>query len=64
MGITTVRLNEICCMKRAVSPDTAVLLARLTETSAEMWLHMQANRDIWFAQRKNKRKVIPLVKPL
>lgn len=47
MGMSTVRLNEVCTGKRPVTPETALLIAAATGTSAQMWLHLQADYDLW-----------------
>jgi addiction module HigA family antidote len=47
LGISFPRVNEIINGKRAVSADTALRLARLFGTSAELWLGMQQAVDLW-----------------
>jgi addiction module HigA family antidote len=42
MSITTARLNEIVRGKRGVTGDTALRLARATNTTPEFWLNLQA----------------------
>ena len=46
MGITTARLNEIVRGKRGVTGDTALRLARATNTTPEFWLNLQALYDL------------------
>lgn len=43
------RLNEIVRGKRGVTADTALRLARLLGTSAELWLGLQNDCDLWHA---------------
>lgn len=52
MGISLNRLNEIVVGKRAVTPETAVLLSALTGTSAEFWARLQTDYDLWHALRE------------
>jgi len=40
------RVGEILHQRRAVSPDTALRLARFFGTSAEFWLNLQAAHDL------------------
>jgi addiction module HigA family antidote len=40
------RIGEILNQRRAVSPDTALRLARFFGTSAEFWLNLQAAHDL------------------
>ncbi len=51
MGIPLNRLNEIIKGKRGVSADTALRLSRVLETSAEFWLNLQTNWDLYHAQK-------------
>jgi antitoxin HigA-1 len=51
MGVPLNRLNEIIRGKRGVSADTALRLARLLDTSAELWLGLQSDWDLWHAAR-------------
>jgi addiction module HigA family antidote len=47
MGITRVRLSEIIRGKRAVTPDTAIRLARFFGTTPEFWIGLQADVSLW-----------------
>ncbi len=49
MGIPLNRLNEVIRGKRGVTADTALRLAKLLDTSAEMWLGLQNDWDLWQA---------------
>jgi addiction module HigA family antidote len=40
------RVGEILHERRAVSPDTALRLARFFGTSAEFWINLQATHDL------------------
>ena len=46
------KINEIVNGKRAISPEFALVLEKVLGTTAEMWVRMQADYDIW-AARKN-----------
>ncbi len=45
------RVNSIVNGKRGVTPETAILLARFFETTAEFWMNLQTQYDRWFAER-------------
>jgi addiction module HigA family antidote len=47
LGITRVRLSEIIRGKRAVTPDTALRLARFFATTPEFWLGLQTDLNLW-----------------
>jgi addiction module HigA family antidote len=46
IGVPQIRISEIVHAKRAVTPDTALRLARYFGTSAEFWIGMQATFDL------------------
>lgn len=56
IGVSYPRLNEIVNEKRAVTPDTAVRLAAFFETSPEVWMGLQADVDLYRAQREARRR--------
>ena len=45
------RVNSIVNGKRGVTPETAILFARFFETTAEFWMNLQTQYDLWFAER-------------
>ena len=47
LGITRVRLSEIIRGKRAITPDTALRLARFFDTTPEFWLGLQTDLNLW-----------------
>lgn len=46
------KINEIVNRKRSISPQFALVLEDVLGASAEMWVRMQADYDLWVA-RKN-----------
>ena len=46
------KINEIVNGKRAISPEFALVLEKTLGTSAEMWVRMQADYDLWYARKK------------
>ena len=53
LGVSFPRLNEVVRGKRAVTPDTALRLAQVLGTSADMWLRLQQDWDLWHVRRTN-----------
>lgn len=51
-GCSPRKINEIVNGKRAISPEFAIQLKKVLETTAEMWVRIQAEYDLWQA-RKN-----------
>lgn len=63
MGMSANRLNEIAKKKRPVTPASAVLMGAISGTDPRMWLHLQADRDLWTAMRElDVSKIQPLKK--
>jgi addiction module HigA family antidote len=55
MGVSVNRLNEVIRGKRGVTAETALRLAKLLKTDAEWWMALQAQYDLWHAQRTLRR---------
>lgn len=64
LGVSFPRLNEVVRGKRAVTPDTALRLARVTGMSADFWLGLQQDWDLWHASRSRKAAAIEKLEPL
>ena len=58
-----IRISQIVRGKRAISPETALRLARYFGTSAEFWLGMQATYDLEVAREKLGAQIAKTVKP-
>jgi addiction module HigA family antidote len=56
MGVSRRTVNEICTGKRAVTVDTALMLARVFGNTPDFWLNIQRRNDIWAALHTPKRK--------
>ncbi len=56
LGVSFPRLNEVINAKRSVTPDTALRLARVTGMSADFWLGLQQDWDLWHALRSEKAR--------
>jgi antitoxin HigA-1 len=63
MGVPVGRINQILLAKRTLSADTAVRLSRVLGMSAEFWLGLQSDWDLWHAERDvNVRQLRPLAR--
>ena len=63
LRISYPRMNEIVNGKRAVTPDTALRLARFTATEPEFWLNLQQAVDLWEAMRSEQARELKAIKP-
>ena len=64
LGVSFPRLNEIVRGKRSVTPDSALRLARVTGMSADFWLGLQQDWDLWHAMRSDRAAKIEELEPL
>lgn len=64
LGVSFPRLNEVVNARRGVTPDTALRLARVTGMSADFWLGLQQDYDLWHAMRSQEAAKIARLKPL
>jgi len=64
LGISFPRLNEIVRGKRAITSDTALRLARVLGMSADFWLGLQVDWDLWHAMHSSKAHEIQRLEPL
>lgn len=64
LGVSFPRLNEIIRGKRGVAPDTALRLARVLDMSADFWLGLQQDWDLWHAMRGKRAARIADLEPL
>ena len=57
------RLNTVVKGRRGVTADTALRLAALTGMDAGFWMGLQADYDLWHAQRNvDLSRIKPLAK--
>ena len=57
IGITRAALSRVLNGKAAISADMALRLADALGGSAESWLHMQADYDLWQARQKPRQPI-------
>ena len=63
IGVPQIRISEIVHGKRAVTPDTALRLARYFGTSAEFWIGMQTTYDLETAREELGTRIEAEIQP-
>jgi addiction module HigA family antidote len=63
LHVSAPRINDLVRGKRSMTADTAMRLSRYFGTSAQLWLGLQMDHDIWLAAKdKSLAKVKPRAK--
>lgn len=61
LGVSRKTLSALINGRAGVSPEMAIRLSKVFNTSAESWLQQQMQYDLWHAeQRRDEIKVSPL----
>ena len=61
LGVSRKTLSSLLNGRTGISPEMAVRLSIAFDTSAESWMHQQAQSDLWHAgQRRGELKVTKL----
>ncbi len=63
IGVPYQRLNEVVHGRRAVSPSTALRLARYFGTTPDLWLNLQLAVDLYQAQQE-EGKALESIQPV
>ena len=63
LGVSYPRLNEIVKARRSVTPDTALRLSQVLGMSADFWLGLQQDWDLWHAMNSPKAVEIKKLQP-
>jgi antitoxin HigA-1 len=58
------RINDIVRERRAVTPDTALRLARYFDSTAQFWLNLQSSFDLKQAEIETGKKIAQEVRPM
>lgn len=53
LGISRQTLHDLFTLKRSVTPEMAVRLEKVIGSSAEMWLALQSDYDLWHARKSS-----------
>jgi len=60
LGVTRPALSRVLNGKAGISADMALRISEAFGTEPDLWLRLQAQRDLWVASRKKRAKVKPL----
>ncbi len=63
LGVTRAALSRVLNGKAGVSADMALRLSEVFGVDADHWLRLQAQRDLWVASQKKRKKLRRLVTP-
>ncbi|MDR2241030.1 MAG: HigA family addiction module antidote protein [Zoogloeaceae bacterium] len=63
LGVSRLSVSELLHEKRGMTPEMAVRVARLLNTTPESWLRMQQALDLWEVEQKVKKRVAG-IKPI
>jgi len=58
------RINDIVRERRAITPDTALRLARYFNTTAQFWLNLQSSFDLKQTESEAGRKIAQEIRPM
>jgi addiction module HigA family antidote len=50
MGVGRKTVNELCNNKRAITVETALILAKVLSTTPEFWINLQTLNNLWKTQ--------------
>ena len=56
IGVPVTRVQAIIAERRAITADTALMLARVFGNSADFWLNVQRRNDLWEALHSPERR--------
>lgn len=55
LGVSRLTVSELLLEKRGLSPEIAVRIGRLLNTSPESWLRMQEALDLWTVNQQPEK---------
>src|SRR5687768_5228618 len=58
LGITRQTLSAVVNEKSAITPELAVKLSEAFGNTAQFWINLQKNYEIWHAEKKVDRSII------
>jgi addiction module HigA family antidote len=64
LGIARANLSALVNEHAGVSPEMAVKLSEAFGNTAQFWLNLQKNYELWYAEKKVNRSVITHFMPL
>jgi addiction module HigA family antidote len=63
LGVSRRTVSELLNERRGMSPEMAVMIARLLNTTPESWLRMQQAVDLWEVEQ-SAQKLVARIKPI
>jgi len=64
LQVNAPRINDLVRERRAVTPDTALRLARYFDTTAQFWLNLQTSFDLKRVEMEAGQRIKQEVQPL
>ena len=64
LGVSFQRINEIINSKRGITPDTALRLEKVLGMSADFWLGLQIDWDLWHTMHSTAYDKIVRLEPV
>ena len=64
LRVPATRINDIVRERRAITPDTALRLARCLGTTAQFWLNLQNSFDLKLAASEKGKRIELEVRPM
>ena len=58
LGIARANLSAIVNERAGISPELAVKLSEAFGNTAQFWINLQKNYELWYAERKVNRSII------
>lgn len=62
LGVSRLTVSELLHEKRGMSPEMAVRVGKLSNTTPESWLRMQQTLDLWQVQQQPEK--LACIKPI
>ena len=53
LGVSRKTLSKIINERGAITPDMALRLSRAFDTTPDLWLNLQKNYDLWYAENSS-----------
>jgi len=54
LGVSRKTLSKIINERGSITPDMALRLSRALDTTADLWMNLQKNYDLWLAEHTSK----------
>jgi antitoxin HigA-1 len=58
LGVSRVNLSALVNERAGISPELAIKLSEAFGNTAQFWINLQKNYELWYAEKKVNRKKI------